>query len=298
MDDLAQAILRTLAYADIFQHPLTEAEIHKYLIAVPAGRAQVHRALVEELLPAGLLARREDHFSLPGREETLAIRRQRQAISAAMWPRALRYGRWIGMLPNVRMVAVTGSLAMDSADSQADLDYLIVTRPGRLWVTRAMVILLVRMVRPRGDTLCPNYFLSEEALGLAERNIFTAHEFVQMVPLSGAEVYRRMGQVNGWVRGFLPNAESRFWETAPGGLYRGKVRPALEGWMQLPAIDRLERWELDRKRVKFGRIAPLHAESCFSPDVCKGHFDDHGQRILAAYRERLQTIGQKVPISS
>jgi hypothetical protein len=294
MDALAQAILRTVAYADVFDAPLTEAEIHKYLIATPAGRDAVCRALAADLVPGGWLAVRDGHYALPGREATLAVRLRRAEISARLWPRAARYGRWIGGLPMVRMVAVTGSLAVDSADSQADLDYLIVTRPGRLWVTRALVVLLVRAVRGRGDTICPNYFLSEAALALPERTLFTAHEFVQMVPLVGAGVYRRMWALNGWVRGFLPNAGGLFWDTAPAGIYPARIRLGLERLLQAGAVSRLEDWEMRRKQAKFGRAAALHPEASFSPDVCKGHFDDHGGRILAAYHARLKEIEANV----
>jgi hypothetical protein len=290
MDDLAQAILRTVAYSDVFDHPLTAAEIQRYLIATPAGLEAVRRTLAEELLPGGLLAAQDCYYTLPGREGTLAVRRQRRQISDGLWPRAERYGRWISRLPDVRMVAVTGSLAMDSADGQADLDYLVVTRPGRLWVTRAMVILLVRAARQRGDTLCPNYVLSERALRLAERSLFTAHEFVQMAPLAGSTVYRRMWQANGWVRDFLPNAEGRFWEPAAGGVYEEKIRPGLEALLHTGVVGGVEGWEMRRKQARFGEMGPVHVEARFGPDVCKGHFGDHGERILAAYGERVMEM--------
>jgi hypothetical protein len=296
MEELAQAILRTIAYSDVFDHPLTAVEIQRYLIAMPAGLEAVRRTLAEVLLPGGWLAVQDCYYTLPGREGTLAVRRQRRQVSAELWPRAERYGRWIGRLPDVRMVAVTGSLAMDSADGQADLDYLVVTQPGRLWVTRAMVILLVRAARQRGDTLCPNYFLSEQALGLSERNLFTAHEFVQMTPLVGAEVYQKMWRLNGWVREYLPNAGGQAWETAPGGVYEGKIRPGLEALLHTGVVGGVERWEMRRKQARFGKVAPLHGEAMFGPDVCKGHFGDHGQRILATYRERVKAVEERVGV--
>jgi hypothetical protein len=290
MQTLAQAILCTVAYSDVFDHPLTEEEIHTYLIEVPAPREAVHRALTEYLLPSGRLACREGHFMLPGREEALALRRRRGEFSTRLWPSAARYGRWIGHLPFVRMVAVTGSLAMDSADRQADLDYLIVTRPGRLWLTRALVILLVRLASRRGDTICPNYFLSERALELPQRNLFTAHELAQMVPLAGEEVYRRMWRLNGWVRGYLPNAARRGGGARLSGFYPEKIRPGLEALLQGGLAGRLEQWEMRRKQIRFGRLAHPHPETAFGPDICKGHFDDHGQRILEAYQERLRAM--------
>ena len=57
---------------------------------------------------------------------------------------------------------------------------------------------------------------------------------------------------------------------------------------------RLERWEMRRKIEKFGKKAEGrykdHVEVAFSPDWCKGHFDGHAQRVLAAYSERVRTL--------
>src|SRR5260370_36997232 len=77
---------------------------------------------------------------------------------------------------------------------------------GRVWLCRAIVVGLVRTAALRGVELCPNYFLSERALVLDERNLFTAHEAAQMVPLTGIETYQRMRTLHRWTETFLPNA--------------------------------------------------------------------------------------------
>jgi hypothetical protein len=288
MDAVNKAILRTVAYSDVFQFPLTEAEIHRFLIGMRVSREEVRSALNEDLIRNRYLAVQEGHYMLPGNEQNLAIRRKRQEFSARLWPRAFYYGKWIARLPFVRMVAVTGSLSMDNADSRADLDYLVVTRTGRVWSTRALVILLVRLAAQRGDTICPNYFLSERALIIPEQNLFTAHELVQMVPVSGVDVLRGIWLLNGWVRDYLPNADSPYFETTPSGLYAQKIRPALERLLEAaPLLSGLEGWEMRRKIRKFSQAFSKHPEATFNPDCCKGHFDDHGYRVLNAYKTRL-----------
>ena len=182
---LERAILQTVAYADVFDYPLTADEIHRYLVGVSASRGAV-RALVSNGNLPRALSRSGRYFSLSGRESVFETRKARAASATEYWRRAVGYGRSMSHLPFVRMVAVTGALAMDNM-ADGDIDYLVITEPGRLWLCRALIVGLVRVAALKGTALCPNYFLSEHALVLNERNLFTAHEVTQMVPLAGTQ---------------------------------------------------------------------------------------------------------------
>jgi hypothetical protein len=192
------------------------------------------------------------------------------------------------------MVAITGSLAMNNAESGSDLDYLVVTSPDRLWLARAMVVLLVHLAALRGDRICPNYFLSENVLALPEQNIFTAHELVQMVPITGGETYTRMRQLNPWINQYLPNAGECF----QSDMYLRAMLPLVESRSSFQSIGEdllhspfgsaLEAWEMRRKLNKFEPLSVEHPEACFGPDWCKGHVDDHEGRTLQTFAERLE----------
>jgi hypothetical protein len=271
---------------DGFDYPLTAAEVHRYLIGVPATQAQVETILGNGRLIPHQLSRHEIYFMLPGREEIADIRQQRQAIAQQMWPQALKYGRLIAHLPFIRMVSVTGSLAVNNTIAGADIDYLVVTENGRLWLARAFVILIVRLAAQWGVSLCPNYFLSQRALHIDNQNLYTAHELVQMIPLTGLEVYYHLQKANNWIGYYLPNA---FW---PGN-HQDYTPPAYpRRWLELTlgtAIGtRLEQWEMRRKIRKFHRQET--AESDFSADWCKGHFDEHARHILDNFDKRVQVI--------
>jgi hypothetical protein len=314
---VGQAALQTVAYSDIFDYPLTAAEIHRYLVGVRASWRTVHSVLDPDGPLSGLLVSHKGYFLIPGREETVDTRLQRREVAASMWPRARQYGEAIGRLPFVRMVAVTGALAMDNVDPGTDIDYIVVTAPGRLWLCRALVVTMVRLAAQRGDIICPNYFLSEQALPLGEPNIFTAHELVQMIPIAGVETYRRMCRLNSWAAWFLPNAfdaprrvdsyrGNGFSSDTDDGLaeqpfYWGMAEAAL----RTPFGSRLERWEMARKVRKLSQQLPERAgvggaersrtEVNFSADKCKGHFDSHRQRTLEAFSERLRSVGVAFP---
>jgi hypothetical protein len=287
---IEQAILQTVAYADVFDYPLTLAEIQRYLAGVPASLETTRTIVYTGRLTRRALARGDDYFMLPGREALGEIRRSRTAAAAPLWTRARQYGRIIETLPFVRMVAVTGALAMDNVEPQADIDYFIVTEPGRLWLCRALVLVLVRLAARRGDVICPNYFLSERALVLSERSLFTAHELAQMVPIAGQSAYQRMRQLNAWTDGFLPNAQGTPRPMATSKTPGGPIRTLAEIGLRTPVGGWLEGWEMRRKVHKFSQQHPNHVEATFGADWCKGHFDGHGQRVLTAFADRLRTL--------
>lgn len=334
LDAVEVAILRTVAYADIFDYPLTAGEVHRYLVGASASTTKIQFIVGNGRLVPQHLAHRQGYFTLPGREGIVETRHRRAEIAARIWPRATRYGSIIGNFPFVRMVAVTGALAVDNVESEGDIDYLIVTEPDRLWLCRAMIIALVRLAARRGDVICPNYFLSERALFIREHNLFTAHELAQMVPISGMATYRRMCQLNDWVAHFLPNAYGPPWYahiqprcfpcTGPSDTLQvwQPIRDLAETLLRTGLGARLERWEMTRKVRKFsgqrGVSAPrTHQEhnwpnpadrkseapprsedadeASFCADWCKGHFNGHGQHTLEAFADRLQTLALTLP---
>lgn len=288
---VAEAILRTLLYADVFDFPMTELEIHHFLIGAKATREVVHAALAGSAWLAERISCTGPYYTLRGRVALAETRATRDRAAETLWRAARRYGTILAHLPFVRMVALTGSLAMRNVTgAHDDIDYLILTAPGRVWLTRALIILVVRLARLRGTELCPNYVLAETALVQDQRDLYMAHELAQMVPLAFHDRYRAMCEANAWAAPWLPNATSPYYaepDRQPRGLGRA-VQHIGELLLGGALGGALERWERHRKQRKFGaahRASPGAAQ--IDDDRVKGHFQDHGQAILARYRERL-----------
>jgi hypothetical protein len=174
--------------------------------------------------------------------------------------------------------------------ADGDIDYLIVTEPGRLWLCRALIVGLVRMAALRGTELCPNYFLSQRALVLTERNLFTAHEVAQMVPIAGLGTYEQLRDLNRWTYAYLPNATGTPRRMASVEPTHHRTHQLVESTLRSRVCSPIERWEMMRKVRKLGSQGNGHAEAAFGPDWCKGHFGDHGQVTLSRYAERLQAL--------
>ena len=137
--------------------------LHRYLVGQALSHDQTVQ-VVDELVAAKTLGRRGDVVYLAGREEVLDIYDERTQRATTMWADAEKWGRRIGRIPFVRMVAVTGGLAVDSVADHDDIDYFIVVRPGRLWLTRLMIIVLGRLADREDIELCPNFIVSNTKL--------------------------------------------------------------------------------------------------------------------------------------
>ena len=197
-------VLVTIAYADMFDYPLTLPEIQRYLVGAAAQLAEV-TATVDGLTGRGIEQR--DGFVFPtGRQHTVDTRLRRRASSALRWNTARRYATSLSRWPFVRMVAVCGSLAMHNVDDEGDIDIFCITAAGRLWWGQVAAMLLRRLPTFARQRVCPNFFLSTGSLPLDDRNLYTAHEIVQAVPLFGESVFREFVAANAWLDGFLPNA--------------------------------------------------------------------------------------------
>ena len=284
------ALLCTVAYADLFNCPLTLEEMHRYLVGIETDLTTVQGVLDDGGAPDQLV-QQGIYFTLSGREEIVARRSERTRAAADLWPVAIGYGQVLGRLPLVRMVAVTGALAVDNAEPGDDIDYLIVTVPDRLWLCRAMVIqFVVKPAARRGVILCPNYLLSERALTRFEHNLFTAHEIVQMVPVAGHDTYQRLCDLNRWAERFLPNAYGRPRSISTTARPASSPFLAVEPTLRSRAAGRIERWERERKIARFHRESTEETEASFSKDWCKGHFESHGRLVREALYHRLERL--------
>jgi hypothetical protein len=281
---LRRAIARTVAYADVFDYPLDRGEIQRYLIGEAASPEEVDRMLEQDGSLPTHVERTGDKFHLRGRASTVETRRTREAASAELWRSARAYGAWVARLPLVRFVGVTGALAMSNAERRADIDLFVLTHPGRLWLCRLLVLAVVRIAALRGHTLCPNFLLSTAALSLRERNLFTAHEIAQMVPLRRTKWYARFIDANTWAFEFLPNATTIEEPTHADGVLTRLGTWLLSARLFAP----LERWEMRRKiRRLTARAAREGGSLSFSEVECRGHFAAHDVRVLAAYADRV-----------
>lgn len=327
--ELGHGILEALAYSDVFEYPLHLEELHRYLPV---------RADVEELQAAlesasNLIQSTEGYYFLAGRAGIVEIRKRREERSRKLLPRALKYGHILGSLPFVRMAALTGSLAVMNVSEDADFDYMLVAAQGRVWTARAFALAFNRCVRTFGHAVCPNLIVSDSALEWPRRDLYSARELCQMIPITGMDVYRRLMKANEWVKEFLPNAfhaseanvgesaaktrhrehgerrvlQSFSMRSAANTPFRSKanhqsarnpflraIQSHVEFLLRGRVGDRLESWEMTRKIARFSRQEGFGEETVFTAEVCQGNFHHHRKRTHEAFQNRLESLSRQL----
>lgn len=280
---LDNAILKTLAYSDIFDYPLTLEELHRFLV-FPAGKEEI----ISCLQRMDLICMKEGYYFLAERAGLVEIRKYRETVSSQGYERAHQYGRILGRLPFIRMVTLTGSLAMRNCDQTGDYDYMLVTSRGRVWTARIFALLLNKFARLFGETLCPNLIVSEEMLEWKEHNLYSAHEIAQMNLISGEAVFGRLRVANRWVQEYLPNWNvDRKINESDKPFFLQKI---FENLLSGKLGDKLETWEMNRKIRKFSLQDGFGIETNFNTDICQGNFDHHNMWTMQRYHERLAKL--------
>jgi hypothetical protein len=298
------SLVATLAYADIFDYPLSLRDICYWCIKCCLKQSEAFNILFR--LTGVHLTRGNSKtavFYLSGRDKTVTIRRFRNTSNQLKWEKARKASMWLKVIPTISLVGVTGGLAMNNAKLQDDIDILLVVKSGSLWTTRFLATLLIELVARRrrpeeseiSDSICLNMFMTEDALGIpnTEQDLYGAHEVLQMVPLWEREgTYHRFLQANSWVKQFLPNAWEEKWT-----IYNVQCTNKRLSFFQIflrftlyilytvePLAKRIQLWYMGRHRTT-ERIS----DSALM-------FHPHDARIWVRYALRKRLLSYKIPL--
>ena len=266
---MLEALRGVLAWAAVFNHALTTAEVRQHL-ATSATLTEVEEALTSASFTTSSSGRW--HLSTSGytTEQDAQRREYAQAHLEEVGPVLAQ----LAASPTVEAMAITGSVAAGVNDDDGDVDLLIIARPGHVWRVRALAIYLQHNVEG-GYRICPNMVLDRDNLDLRP-SVYAARELAMMRPLKGEHVFMAMMEHNAWFNHHLPNAAMREPLAMPspsGGM------PWWWAVMRTPLAGRwAERWESGR-RIRELRSSTLSNETTYAKDRCIGHENAHRTRI-------------------
>ncbi|MEZ0205393.1 radical SAM protein [Ideonella sp.] len=293
LDVAQQAVLRALAYRQVFDCPLSADEVWQFLDEPGVSDGEVKAAL-QRLQTAGLVACRDGLFWIAEMDDPIARWTANRDRADAAMPEALAVGHGVMRLPFVEGVAISGSLSKRSLSESGDYDFMIITRPGRLWVVYVLLRIYRNQLRSM-ELLCSNYVLASHKLALERRDAFTAMELATLHPVAGRDCLTRMQQANPWVDEYLPNRLPLQNFVEPASSVRRKLGEAvlrgplgeLADWCAWKLIHR-------RHRRNIPHLPSLTARRSLelSRDVAKLHTSEWKYRILERYQSNLDRLQQ------
>lgn len=195
MKTMDKAITSTLAYFSIFDYPLTLIELWQWLYWQDDQKPifENYLAAVKVLEDGAVLVNKDGFLCLAGREEIVEKRRQNYRDSFAKYEIARRVGRCFAILPSVKAIFVCNSLSYNNSRQSGDIDFFIVVKDERLWLTRfcCLSILKIFNLRPTADNkqnkIDPTFFISHAQLSLngiaLDNDIYLRYWLAQLSPL-------------------------------------------------------------------------------------------------------------------
>jgi Nucleotidyltransferase domain len=130
-----------------------------------------------------------------------------------------RFSTLISKFPYVKGVCISGSYSKNSLLPKGDIDYFIICKPNRLWLSRTLLILYKKIVLLDSEKyFCVNYFIDTDTLTIPDKNSYTATEVATLIPVNNIELFNQFLKANAWVYDEFPN----FKETRNAALIKEK----------------------------------------------------------------------------
>lgn len=286
-------LVEVLAYFDIFNFPVTENEICNLL-----GLSSLE--FLQEIIP--LLNQKtcfchQDYYSACMQvDELVTLRKQREVLAKDYFKQLKKYSRIISCFPFVRGVAVSGSLSKGVMQKDGDIDFFVVTAPGKLWLCRSLLILYKKiMLLNSHKYFCLNYFIDTNNLTIIDKNIFTATEIFYLLPVySENNTMTDFFKSNGWALSYFEENTDRVSDYYVEN--NSRVKKILEKIFSNSIGSRLEkmlhRLTLRKWLQKFGHFDREKFELTMrsTDGVSKHHPRDFQSKVLKQHKEKVESI--------
>ncbi|MFA6005973.1 MAG: hypothetical protein WC775_05850 [Patescibacteria group bacterium] len=205
-------ILQVLEYYSFFHYAPTIYEVWKFL-ATPRQ--------LRQLTMGKQIIVKNDRVALINNRRWIAESIKREKISKEKISKMTTIIKFLGTLPWVKFIGISGSVAAMNAEEKDDIDLFVITSKNRLWTARFfLTVISILMGKRRGrndqqfkDKLCFNLFFTEDSLSISKnkQNIYVGHEVLQVMSVVDKEgTYRKFLEANRWVERLFPNVNLKF----------------------------------------------------------------------------------------
>jgi len=209
MDEVHDGLEKVFKISEYLKFPFTLNEVADYFLPTTNMTGEQLRSILLDPNFADIPFQIKDGYLLTDANEA-AFREEKEKMSLAKLDSASEFARVLRrMVPFIRTIAVTGSVAYGSADKWDDIDLFIITKRNRLWLTAFITLAFVRLTKllglraPHLSLFCLSYVHDEDGFASESNrnrtNPLFARELLKAKPVAGADYYGRLLERNGWV---------------------------------------------------------------------------------------------------
>lgn len=215
---IKQSILKTIMFFDLFDYPLTDMEVLRYL-----DLKCDYEELKEELKTIDEIENKNSMYFLHGRSEIYDIRMNRYNHADRKFRRAKLIAKIFKFVPWIKMIAIGNIIGSENLKDDSDIDFFIITEKNRIWLSRLFTVLIIKILnlRPQEnnsrDKICLSFFISEEGLdlkkfmlknNLKKQDTYFLFWLADLFPVYNPHnFYEKLIDENKWIFDSLPNWE-------------------------------------------------------------------------------------------
>lgn len=278
---LEQAILKMITFFDLFSYPLTAWEIKRYL----DDRFSL-LSILRVLKSSSTIVSQDGFYFLLGRQENIVTRQKRHNYSQAKLKIAHRFSRLFSWCPTLRMIALANSIGQNNLRRESDLDFFIITSPGRIWLSRLYCTGLAKILnsrptaRNKQDKVCLSFYLASDRLNLTDLKLKDGDPYFEYWQRSLILLYNK----NETYEKFLAANSPDFLEKLPSPLLEKRPRNFLGSGLENLArrLQLMIMPEALKQKMNQGQGVVINDQ------ILKLYLVDRRQEFFDKYEEKLQ----------
>ena len=343
---LEKQILATVVYYDILDYPLTGFEVFLYLVknchCEEATATEAISQLCANNLNTGLprhvlsddrqnisrndsiyiaevidLLNTSEHlkkyfgqklgfYFLKKREGIVRQRLDRKKLADQKWKKIKKIFWIMQITPFMKMVLVSGSLALGNSKDESDIDLIIISKEKRIWSVRTFVTLLTFILGVRRHSnvtknkICLNHYITDESLKIPFESLYNAQSYLHLINVYNSKedkkLFRKFQEENKWIRKYAGNYEL----TELGGfrsIKRSKILNSISKFSEFILAGKVGDYlENALSKIQSNKIKkdPLYKKSggriTINDDQLEFHPDSHEANIIPEFNRRMKEL--------
>ncbi|CAN5115246.1 hypothetical protein BH09PAT1_BH09PAT1_5820 [soil metagenome] len=218
MGNKKKAVIQTILYTNLFGSSLNFDELFYFLQTDEPISKDHLKVILEELKDVVIIE--NGLYTLKHYDGAIHRRQQSEKSTSTKLHEARQISFWLSFIPSVLFIGVSGSVAVNNAKEDDDIDLFIISAQNSLYMTRFILLFILQLFGKRRkrnehnpcNKFCLNMFIEEKALAFPKNahELYTAREIVQLYPLFERDnFYQKFLQANSWTTKIMPNAKGR-----------------------------------------------------------------------------------------